>query len=485
MNQYGFLSLLVFPTLLSAQPEQEAPPKPLAITHVTVIDATGAAAQPDMTVVISGDRITALGKTGKIKVPDNAQVVDATGNFLIPGLWDMHVHMGRQSSDLSSPLFIANGVTGVRIMWGGPGHLQWQKELQAEPRLVPRMAVAGLLVDGPKSRRLGPFTLVAATEAEGRQAVQNTKRDGYDFIKVYSALPREAYFALAAEAKKLDIPFVGHVPDAVSAAEASDAGQKSLEHLGFSTTGTEIALCCSAEEAELRRQWTEARRDPERLDRELLRRLDAKTWDTYDEQKALALFRRFVANGTWQCPTLTVLRSFSHLDDPKFTMDGRLKYMPPARRERWANPGADPRLKAWTKEDFVQFRRSFEQGLKLVGKMHRAGVQFLAGTDVANPYCFPGFSLHDELELLAKAGLAPMEALQTATRNPARYLNQQKDFGTVEQGKLADLVLLDADPLQDIKNTKKITAVIVGGKLLTREALDKMLAAAEAEANKK
>jgi imidazolonepropionase-like amidohydrolase len=149
------------------------------------------------------------------------------------------------------------------------------------------------------------------------------------------------------------------------------------------------------------------------------------------------------------------------------------------------NPKDDFRFKTMTQEDFALQRKMFKRNLELVGAMHRAGVEFLAGTDVLNPYCFPGFSLHDELELLVNAGLSPMAALQTATRNPARYLDQEKDFGTVAQGKLADLVLLEADPLKDIQNTRKIASVIVAGKLLTRETLDKLLADIEAEANKK
>src|SRR5262249_27449919 len=176
--------------------------------------------------------------------------------------------------------------------------------------------------------------------------------------------------------------------------------------------------------------------------------------DTYDATKAAALFARFKANGTWQVPTLTVLRALGRMDDKEFTNDARLRYLPPAVRDDW-NPKYDFRLKAMTKEDFARQRRIFKRDLERVGAMPRAGVELLAGSDLPNPYCFPGFSLHDELELLVEAGLSPMAALQTATRNPAKYLDQLKDFGTVEQGKIADLVLLEADPLQDIKNTRK------------------------------
>jgi hypothetical protein len=245
-----------------------------------------------------------------------------------------------------------------------------------------------------------------------------------------------------------------------------------------------VLVACSSKEAELTKQLAAARQDPNNLDRPLLRRLNQQVLDTYDPAKAAALFARFKKNGTWQDPTLTVLRAMANMDDKELAKDKRLKFMSPAVRAFWS-PKDDFRLKGMTPEDFAFGRKQFKRNLELVGAMHRAGVGILAGTDVLNPYCFPGLSLHDELELLVEAGLSPMAALQTATRNPAEYLQQLKDFGTVEQGKVADLVLLEADPLEDIKNTRKIASVIVGGKLLNRETLNELLAEVEADANKK
>jgi imidazolonepropionase-like amidohydrolase len=473
MNRCVLLSLLVLPAPLLAQTDQKVQSKPLAISNVTIIACTGKEAQADMIVLITGDRITALGKAKEVAVPKDATVIDGKGKFLIPGLWDMHVHWYDAGY---LPLFAANGVTGIRVMWGLPVNLTWRKELAAGTLQGPHLVLAGSIVDGPKP--IWPGSTAAGTEAEGRQAVRKTKEDGYDFVKVYNLLPRDVYFAIADEAKKQGLPFVGHVPWSLSAAEASDAGQKSIEHLNG------ILLACSSKEEELTRDLSVARKEPLSPDRALLRRVNQQLADTYDAKKAAALFAKFKANGTWQDPTLTVLRSIATLDDENRTTDNRLKYMPSSVRESW-NPKTDFRFKNTTKEDFAQQRTMFERNLKLVGEMHRAGVGFLAGTDVLNPYCFPGFSLHDELELLVKAGLSPMDALQTATRNPAVFLGREKDLGTVESGKLADLLLLDADPLTDIKNTKKIANVIVAGKLLTREALDKMLADVEATAGKK
>ncbi len=206
--------------------------------------------------------------------------------------------------------------------------------------------------------------------------------------------------------------------------------------------------------------------------------LNAQLRDSYRDDLAASLFAKLKANGTWQCPTLAVLRALGSLDDPKFTDDPRIKYVDPFTRMFW-NPKADFRLRAMKPEDFAAQRKSFERALARVGDLSRAGVPILAGTDEANPYIFPGFSLHDELTLLVRAGLTPAQALQAATICPARYLGREATLGSVEPGKEADLVLLDADPLADIANTTRIRAVIYRGRLLDRPALDAMLKAAE------
>lgn len=434
--------------------------KPLVFEHVTVIDATGAPAQPDMTVVVADGRIAALGKAGTVALPKDAEVVDATGKFLIPGLWDMHAHLAGAEF---LPLCVANGVTGVRDMHAFLPALvfYWRQQTAAGKMLGPHIVAAGALVDGPKPR--WPAAVIATNEQEGREAVRSLKQRGADFIKVYDKLPRPAYFAIADEAKKHGLPFAGHVPVAVSVVEASDAGQKSIEHL------TGVLLACAADEADLRKEFSE----------QWNVRLQVKALAGYREDKAQALFARFVKNGTWHCPTLTVLRALAFLDDKEFTADERVKYITPYLRNMLYPKGtiASP-------EEFADRKKVFRKYLAVVGAMRKAGVALLAGTDTPNPYCFPGFSLHDELGLLVQAGLTPMEALQAATRNPAQYLGRSKELGTVEAGKIADLVLLDANPLADIGNTRRVAAVVVGGKLLRRAALRAMLEKVEA-ANRK
>jgi imidazolonepropionase-like amidohydrolase len=314
----------------------------------------------------------------------------------------------------------------------------------AENGVGPRLALAGTIVDGPRPYWKGSIAVTTADDA--RAAVRKTKADGFDFVKIYNGIPRAAFFALAAEARKEGIPFAGHLPGAIRATEASAAGMKSMEHL----QGLLLAISTKGEGR------------------------------STDPAKAAALWQAFKANGTWQVPTLTLLRYEAYSNDPAHAADPRLRYMPAAVRAMWANAQAE-RIKDVPPEAFDFQDRLFRRRIALVGEMHRAGVGILAGSDVLNPYCYPGFGLHDELALLVEAGLSPMAALQAATRDAAAFL-QRNDFGTVEAGKLADLVLLDADPLQDIRNTRRIAAVVAGGKLHARAALERMLADAEARA---
>jgi tetratricopeptide (TPR) repeat protein len=267
---------------------------------------------------------------------------------------------------------------------------------------------------------------------------------------------------------------------AVSLSEASDAGQKSVEHLSG------VLLAASSREDELRKLFVEAMLDdnPSAATAALGRRLSKEVRESYDPLKAAALYRHLARNRTWQTPTLTVLRAMANLDDSNFVDDPRLKYVAQSVRQSW-DPRNDSRLKQRTKEDWEQARRTYDLYVKVVGEMRHEGVPILAGTDVLNPFCFPGFSLHDELSLLVGAGLTPMEAIQAATRSAANYLGILDSFGTVEKGKTADLVVLDANPLDDIRNTRKITGVMMGGRYFPRTSLEKMLADVEAVARLK
>ncbi|MGH3693821.1 MAG: amidohydrolase family protein [Pseudonocardiaceae bacterium] len=435
----------------------------VAITNVTVIDATGAPAQPDMTVVVLGDRIASLGSSRQVPVPRGARVVDGAGKFLIPGLWDMHVHTYDPSW---LALFLANGVTGMRVMKGVSDHHRWRQDIHQGTLLGPRMVIASNLIDGPDP--IWPGSVAVSDEADARRAVQEAVKKGADFVKVYSLLPRPAFFALVDEARKHAIPFAGHVPDAVTPTEASDAGMRSIEHL----TGIVVATSTRAAQID-----AETGRIGRTKDAHSQRKsLELQAARSYHHQLAQTLFGCFARNQTWQVPTLTVLRSISWIGEAHRGEDERLRYVAPELAQSWQQRLQAPR----GSPELADQQELFRHYLRIVGAMNHAGVGILAGTDALNPFCFPGFSLHDELELLVQAGLSPMQALQAATRNPARYVNDLDQAGTITQGKRADLVLLDADPLADIRNTRRINAVIASGELLPRDRLDAMLSGVEA-----
>ncbi len=451
----------------------------LVFTHVTIINTSGGPNLTDRAVFITGDRITDIKKNGHINLSKGIQVVDAKGKYLIPGLWDMHVHW---YDERFLPLYIANGVTGVRQMFGFQLHLDWRNRAVRGELMAPRQIIASPIVDGPGATWVG--SIEVGDEQEARDAVRKIKESGFDFVKIYNGIPRDAFYALADEAMKQGLPFVGHVPHSVSALEASDAGQKCVEHLNG------VLEACSPDGQEITQGYLKYtagvnnRKGMDAAGRQAMRSLREKMMATYDEEKAGTLFTRFAKNGTWQCPTLTVNRVLAFIDQPDFRNDPRLKYFPAAFRARW-QPENNPLWASRSAEDYAMSKRRFQKEMKIVSEMRRAGVMFLAGTDTGNPYCFPGFSLHDELSLLVEAGFTPLEALQTATLNPAIFLGAAESYGTVEKGKIADLLLLEADPLEKIENTKRICAVVLGGKLFSKQQIDEMLANFEKIANQK
>jgi len=447
------------PALLAPAAASNAP---LALTHVTVIDATGSPAQPDMTVIVQERHIVEVGKSTELQAPQGATVVNATGKYLIPGLWDMHVHevFGDwlpRNEKVVLPLFVANGVTGVRDMGGDLDVLKvWRAEIAAGRLLGPQMIIAGPMLDGPTPRF--PSSAPVANAADGRKVVDDLKAQGVDFIKIQSLIPRDGYFAAADESKKVGLTFVGHVPDAVRASEASNAGQKSIEHF------TGIFEGCSKIEDQLIK-------GPKSLGQNVA---------TYDSVRARALIALMAKNRTWQVPTLVWERGQWLVDDIDLTHDPLTKYAPAAWKDRtWPMFVADI-LKTMDTDPLPVRQRFVQMELDMTLAMFKAGVPFLAGTDTAaGVHVFPGFSLHDELALFVKAGLTPMQALQTATRNPAEFMGRLADLGTVEKGKMADLVLLDANPLDDIVNTRRIRGVVLAGRYFARADLDRMLKGVE------
>jgi imidazolonepropionase-like amidohydrolase len=461
------LSFLVVPFFSAAEPGSQ-----VAIIHVTVIDGTGRAPQPDQTVLIEAGRITAVGATAKIKVPKSARTIDASGKFLLPGFWDMHVHIAGINADPSwskqvlLPLLLANGIIGVRDMGGDlDALLSWQRDIESGALLGPHIVAAGpfLAASGKKT----PEQYPVHNAEEARAAVDDLKKRGANFIKIISMPSRDAFFAVADESKKQNIPFVGHLPFEIGVIEASDAGMRSIEHLLYSA----FALSFSSKETELRPRLVQAEKNGDSAGWEqIAHEADA----TYSQEKAAALIQALKKNGTWVTPTLASLDITSHPENWK-TDDPLLAFVPPAMAKDWRDSFDDAEMKqraGW-------LGRQASNDWKLTGELHKAGVPLLVGSDSLDPFVFPGDSFHHELAELVRAGFAPMEAIQAATRGAARFLGREKDFGTVETGRAADLVLLSADPVENIANTRKIWAVIRNGGYYDRASLDTLLARAK------
>ncbi len=438
----------------------------LAVTNVTVIDVVAGVARPNQTVIANGDRIVALAPAADVRATDGAALVDGTGKYLIPGLWDMHVHL---SQPTVLDLFPKFGVTGVRHMFA-PSPLYSYKP-PADPTrgpVHPRVVAANNVLDGdpPLNEGILARNVVRAKDAESaRAAVRELKKKGNDFVKVYPKLSRAAYFAAVEEAKKLGLDVVGHVPDTVSVAEASAVGQRSVEHLDG------VYLACSEIEARLRA---------------LLSIKAAPGWvpgwqvqvqalDTLDEKKLDALVATFRKHGTWHVPTLVQTYQIARLTDREAVPAEVESGLPDLIKMFWKREYlSDGTVKlpyfsiTHTHTDLRARQRLYEGDRKLVARLHTAGVGLLAGTDTPAPLVAPGYALHDELALLVEAGLTPAEALRTATRNPAVFLRREKELGSVEEGKCADLVLLSGNPLSDIRNTRKIESVWIGGRKAVR-----------------
>jgi imidazolonepropionase-like amidohydrolase len=456
---------LVFPALAARKP----PEKLLVLTNVNLVDVVSGSIDRHVNVVIKGDKVQTIAKVALIgNLGHNRTIViNANGKYLIPGLWDMHAHSAGGpaapwNENVIYPLYVANGITGIRDMGGDLKLLQDRRQKIQHGELV-----------GPEIVFAGPFLVAGPADAssrgvhstdEARQVVGELKTTGVDFIKVLSDLPRETYLALATECRQQKIALAGHVPDSLSAEEAANAGQKSIEHLSG------IALACSPREDELRRKKMDALA---RNDGAAYSAASREAESTYDATKAARLFAQFRETGTWQVPTLVWWQTQTALDNPALTKSNVLRYAPAWARQQWEAQAPTPPAV------IAGFKTSFQHDLALVHVMREAGVQFLSGTDSPDPFLLPGWSLHSELELLVRAGFTPLDALRTATVNVGTFLGRQ-DAGTIDAKHPANLVLLEANPLDDIRNTRKIAAVILRGHYYSRSDLDKMLAGVEA-----
>jgi imidazolonepropionase-like amidohydrolase len=460
-----------------------APPQSriVAIRGVTVIDVSSGSLHAEHTVVVSGDRIAAVGPAQTIAVPEAAEIVEGTGGYLIPGLWDMHVHsVGSVDSaagfgapqEWHFPLFLAHGVTGVRNMNDGTGDLTLKLTQSVRRRLAsgelrgpPRLLSAGPALDGDPP--LASRKVVVRTAAEARAAVEQLATNGADLVKVYENLSREAYFAIMDEARRRRIPVDGHIPFRITPEEAADAGQRTAEHPEALAAG-----CSTAAEAE-RTRFASVLANyntlPENEKFLAMFRHTRALYDTRDPAACASAVEAFRRHGVAVTIDLVAYHHIVHAEE--ILANARMRLVPSNIRRNW-----ETSLDADVMREFQSILRPIVPlELENARFLNERGVVLLAGTDVGVPLQVPGMSLHVELERLVEAGLTPLAALQTATLNPARVLKTVDSLGTVDTGKLADLVLLDANPLDDIRNTQKIRAVVANGHLYRRSDLDQLL----------
>jgi imidazolonepropionase-like amidohydrolase len=408
-----------------------AKPPPLAITNVTVVDVRGGPSRPGMTVLVRDGRIASVASKGA--VPRGARVLDGRGKHLIPGLWDMHVHLSYQGPS-ALPLFLAHGVTGVRDLGSLLNEIDpWRDQIDAGVRDGPRIVRAGPMINGRSSN---PYQMAVTTAEEARGAVRALKYAGVDLIKTHRRTERPAYFAAVAEAKAQGLPFVGHIPMTVTPEEAADAGQ-GIEHAETLFEGT---FATSPPPGGLG-EWLKG-------------------------EASASLFRRFAANGNFFTPMTVPWASDARSLGPDAT-DERLRLVAASRRKAMAEQKVTP-------AEVAAMKRNVETFHLIVRRAHEFGVKMLAGSD-GGPTRPPGVLLAEELGYLVASGLSPLEALQAATLNPAEAMRRAADFGAVEPGKLADLVLLDADPLADIGNVARVSAVVAQGRLYRRADLDRLI----------
>jgi imidazolonepropionase-like amidohydrolase len=446
---------LLWATSLVAQPAPGvARPRPMAITGATIVDVQSGQMLRDRTVIIRGSRIATVGPRASTRLPLGARVIDGRGRYLIPGLWDMHVHNPEPGAEAMLPGYLAYGVTGVRDMGADLLALRAHRDrITVGGTIGPRIVLAGPILDGPLGRPMpaahGSWRIEVTQPARARRLVDSLVAAGADFIKVHERLDADVHRAIMMRARTRGVAVAGHAPTAVGAAAAAEAGQRTIEHL------VNVPFACT---------------DAERSELRPTNGLEALLGGCATDDP-VALMRVFVDRGTWHVPTLVVQQRVA-LGPGVSRGDPGLRHVPMSVREllRSVGPLDLPAPRGRARERFTRF---FEKRVSQVGQMHAAGVRLLVGSDA--PGVAPGWSVHEEMRLFVRAGIPPIDALRAATINPARMLAATDSLGSVAEGKLADLVLLDADPLEDIRNTLRVRAVLAGGRFYDRAALDAIL----------
>jgi imidazolonepropionase-like amidohydrolase len=433
-------------------------PGPIAIVGVTVIDPNSTHAPPTgQTILVVDGTIRAVGPSSEVELPRGTRLVSAQGKFAMPGLWDAHVHF-MNTGETALPLLLANGITSVREMGGYIDSTRaWQARMRAGTLAGPRIFTPGPILESPRylqgvrdrsvrdpriGRRVLPYRLSVGSADDAARAIDSLVKLRVDFVKIRTTASPEAYYAILREARRVGLTVAGHQPTVVSLIAAADSGQRDVEH-AFGPP---------------------------------LSRLSAASRDS--------IYRAFARNGTWYTPTLVVSRAVALSGDSAARAifsaealrdDERRRYASPWLLEWWRMQ-VDERMLDTSSDRAAGAREFYESSASDVRALRNLDVNILAGTDAGSVLVYPGFSLHEELRLLVDdGGLSPRDALWSATVGPARFAGMDARLGTLSPGMIADLVLLDASPLESIRNTRRIFAVMQGGRYFARAQLDALL----------
>ncbi|MBT8077330.1 MAG: amidohydrolase family protein [Gammaproteobacteria bacterium] len=418
-----------------------------AFVNVNVIPMTESIVLTGRTVVVEGDRIVTIGDVNDTIIPDEAVVIDGTDRFLIPGLAEMHGHVpGASSNTLERVLhlYAVNGITTVRGMLGQPSHLQLRERLLANEMVGPRLITSGPSLNGNS----------VAGVKDGVEKVKSQHESGYDFLKIHPGLKLDEFNAIAGTAQDLEMPFAGHVPEDVGIHNALSAGIATIDHLD----GYLQALVSPHDDTS----------------GGLGGFFGLFIADQVDESGMQAIAQATRDAGVWNVPTQSLFEHVTSSMDPE-EMRGwpEMKYMPPDTVERWVQYKKD--LLNDANYTSAEAARAISLRRSLILALHDAGAGLLLGSDSPQIFNVPGFAIHRELEYLVASGLTPYQALRTGTVNPAVYFGHANVLGTVEPGMIADLVLLDANPLADIRNSRRVHGVMLRGRWLSRPVISAML----------
>jgi hypothetical protein len=434
--------LLLLCGAFALTPRLQASQNNTAFVHVNVLSMDREQILKDQTVVVRRDRIHEIGPSGSVGVPTGATVIDGVGKFLMPGLSDMHAHFAHEGDLL---LFVANGVTTVRNLHGNPIHLTWREQVRRGERLGPTIYTSGPILDGDPPNDPGFWSVPSPEMA--RKLVDMQIAAGYDCIKVMNLIRRDVYDAIMEEARRHGIPVVGHVPSDVGLRHVLESGQSSIEHFdGYGMASARNGVRLEGLNDRYRGYF--------------------EGWDSVDEAKFIDLARLTLQAGTCICPTLSAFRRTLMLqEDPRHPLR--------APEERFLSPFLIEKWKKWNPSSAVveAARRVEPIRERALKRLYDAGVPVLLGTDCSMPYVVGGFSVIQELQYLVEIGLTPYQAIATGTSAAASFLGEAGEFGTVTVGRRADLLLVEADPLEDIGNVSKRTGVMIRGQWRPAENL--------------